>query len=175
MTAFSGARMAETVHIDANTRREVLLSGAAGLAVLALLGVRPAGAQGNALTHPAPESGQWETALKRIIGDAKPIEGKVSVDLPPSAENGNVIPFGVTVESAMSETDYVKAIHLLATGNPQPGIAVFHFTPQSGLATVSSRLRLARSQDVIVVAELSNGQFLLHRRTIRVTVGGCGG
>lgn len=117
----------------------------------------------------------WEEALKKIVGDAKPIESRLTIDMPEIAENGNTVPFSVIADSPMTEKDYVKAIHIISTGNPQPGVGTFRFTPQSGKASVSSRMRLARTQDVIGVAELSDGKFLLTRRPVRVTIGGCGG
>jgi sulfur-oxidizing protein SoxY len=117
----------------------------------------------------------WEQALKAILGSAKPVEDKLNLDLPETAENGNTVPFSVAADSPMTDKDYVKAIHVIATGNPQPGVATFHLTPQSGRARVSSRMRLARTQDVIAVAEQSDGKFFMTRRTVKVTIGGCGG
>ena len=68
-----------------------------------------------------------------------------------------------------------KAIHIVATANPQPGVATFRLTPLSGKAAVASRMRLQRTQDVITIAELSDGRFLMAKRTVKVTIGGCGG
>jgi sulfur-oxidizing protein SoxY len=69
----------------------------------------------------------------------------------------------------------VKALHVIAAGNPQPGVATFKFTPDSGKAAVSSRMRLARTQEVVVIAELSSGNFVMVKRPVKVTIGGCGG
>jgi sulfur-oxidizing protein SoxY len=121
----------------------------------------------------APQA--WEQAVKKLLGEAKPIEGKVLIDMPEIAENGNTVPFTVSVDSPMSETDNVKVIHVLATANPQPGVATFRFSPLSGKAMVASRMRLARTQDVIAIAELSDGRFLMSKRSVKVTIGGCGG
>jgi sulfur-oxidizing protein SoxY len=117
----------------------------------------------------------WEQAVKKVLGDAKPIEGKVTIEMPEIAENGNTVPFSISVESPMTEKDYVKTIHIIATANPQPGVATYRFTPLSGKAAVSSRMRLARTQDVIGIAELSDGRFLMSKRSVKVTIGGCGG
>ena len=117
----------------------------------------------------------WELAVRKIVGEAKPSEGKFALELPEIAENGNTVPFTVSVESPMTEKDHVKAIHVIATANPQPGVATFRLTPLSGKAAVSSRLRLARTQDVIGIAELSDGRFLMAKRPVKVTIGGCGG
>ena len=117
----------------------------------------------------------WEEALKKFLGDAKPAEGKVTIDMPEIAENGNTVPFTVNVDSPMTEKDYVKAVHVISTGNPAPAVATFRFTPLSGKASVASRMRLARTQDIIGLAELSDGKFVMARRTVKVTIGGCGG
>lgn len=117
----------------------------------------------------------WEETLKKILGDAKAAEGKLMMDLPEIAENGNTVPFTVSVDSPMTDKDYVKAVHVISTGNPQPGVATFRFTPQSGKAAAASRMRLAKTQDVVAVAELSDGKFLQVKRSVKVTIGGCGG
>jgi sulfur-oxidizing protein SoxY len=75
----------------------------------------------------------------------------------------------------MTEKDFVKAIHVIATANPQPGVATFRFSPLSGKAAVTSRMRLARTQDIIAIAELPDGRFLSGKRNVKVTIGGCGG
>ena len=123
----------------------------------------------------ARTEGSWEAELKKIIGDAKPEEGKLTLDMPEIAENGNTVPFSLSIESPMTEADYVKSIHVLATGNPQPAVATFHFFHASGKAAVSSRMRLATTQDVVAVAEISDGKFAMVRRNVKVTIGGCGG
>jgi sulfur-oxidizing protein SoxY len=117
----------------------------------------------------------WQGTLRAITGDAKPLEGKVTLELPEIAENGNTVPLTVSVESPMTENDFVKAIHVIATENPQPGVATFRFTPLSGKASAATRMRLAKTQEVIGLAELSDGKFLIGRRTVKVTIGGCGG
>lgn len=149
-------------------RRELLV-GVAALGTTATLTLTsPAMAQAEA------DNG-WEAALKKLIGDATPIEDKITLEMPEIAENGNTVPFSISVDSPMTEQDYVKAVHVLATGNPQPMVATFHFTPDSGKAAVSSRMRLARTQDLVSVAELSDGKFAITKRTVKVTIGGCGG
>jgi sulfur-oxidizing protein SoxY len=149
-------------------RRDVLLGtvGAAAFASLLAMGGR-ASAQMSAPTA--------ADLLKTIHGDAKPIEGKVNLDLPEIAENGNTVPFGVSVESPMTDNDYVKAIHIVSTGNPRPEVATFLLSPQSGKAAVSSRMRLGKTQDVLAVAEMSDGKFYMGKRAVKVTIGGCGG
>lgn len=146
--------------------RRAFAAGAAAMALVA----GTAGRLGAQATEPV-----WQQTLRSLVGDAKPIEGKVTLELPEIAENGNTVPLTVSVESPMTATDYVKAIHVLATENPQPGVATFRFSPLSGKASAASRMRLARTQEVIALAELSDGKFLIGRRTVKVTIGGCGG
>ena len=148
-------------------RRDVVLGGtaAAGLAAL----------YSGAEAQDKPPPSDFDAALKAIMGDAKPADGKITVEMPEIAENGNTVPYAITIDSPMTEAEHVKAIHILATANPQAGIASFAFTPASGRAFVGGRMRLARGQDIVTIAELSNGRFLLARRTIKVTIGGCGG
>jgi sulfur-oxidizing protein SoxY len=141
--------------------------------------VTAAGALGGALMLPLPatceEPQSWELAVKKVLGDAKPADGKAMLDMPEIAENGNTVPFTVSLDSPMTDKEYVKAFHIIATANPQPAVAAFRLTPQSGKATVSSRIRLARTQEVIAIAELSDGTFLMSKRNVKVTIGGCGG
>ena len=117
----------------------------------------------------------WEELVKKVLGDAKPVEGKVAIEMPEIAENGNTVPFTIAVDSPMTDKDHVKAIHIIATSNPQPGVATFRLSPISGKAAVASRMRLQRTQDVIGIAELSDGRFLMTKRPVKVTIGGCGG
>jgi len=161
----SGPDMRSTVASKALNRREFALGSAAGLAAAGL--ALPALAQDQAQA--------WEQAVKKIMGDAKPVDGKLTIELPEIAENGNTVPFSIAVESPMTDTDYVRAIHVIATSNPQPGVATFRFSPLSGKAAVASRMRLQRTQDVIAIAELGDGRFLMGKRGVKVTIGGCGG
>jgi sulfur-oxidizing protein SoxY len=147
--------------------RRAFVLGAGAVAALAPLLAGRVGAQ-----EAAPA---WQEALKKIVGDGQPTSSaRLTFDLPEIAENGNMVPFTVNVESPMTDKDHVKAIHILATENPQPNVASFRFTPLSGRASVASRMRLARTQEVIGLAELGDGRFFMTRRSVRVTISGCG-
>lgn len=159
--------------IRAVARRDIVVGAGAAAMVLALF--RDA-ATAQQTKQPPQTLGGFDEALKKILGDAKPADGKpILVELPEIAENGNTVPFTLTVDSPMTEANHVRALHVLATGNPQSGIASFQFTPLSGKAYVQSRMRLARTQQIVIVAEISDGRFLLARRSVKVTIGGCGG
>jgi sulfur-oxidizing protein SoxY len=108
--------------------------------------------------------------------DGKATEsGKITIDLPEIAENGNTVPLAIKVDSAMTADDYVSEIRVIADGNPNPGIVKFHLTPMAGRAEVATRVRLNSTENVIVVAKTSTGKFYAERKVVKVTVGGCGG
>jgi sulfur-oxidizing protein SoxY len=151
----------------ADLDRRQLVMGALAVAAVAAMPSMPA------LAQAGPKAA--EELMNQIVGAAKPIEGKLLIDMPEIAENGNTVPFTLSVDSPMTDKDYVKAIHMIATANPQPNVVTFRFTPASGSAKAASRMRLLDTQEVIAVAELSDGKFLTGRRTVKVTVGGCGG
>lgn len=157
--------MKRKMHLRALTRRAFTLGSATAVAVAVL--------PPDLRAQDQPQA--WEEVVKKVLGDAKPVEGKIAIEMPEIAENGNTVPFAISIDSPMTEKDYVKAIHVIATANPQPGVATFRFSPLSGKAAVTSRMRLARTQDIIAIAELQDGRFFSGKRNVKVTIGGCGG
>ena len=99
--------------------------------------------------------------------------GRVKMSLPVIADNGNAVPLRVTVDSPMSNTDYVRAIHLVSDRNPVRNMASFHLGPYSGRAELETRVRLAGSQNVTAIAEFSDGTFWMDRSHIQVTLSAC--
>ena len=85
-----------------------------------------------------------------------------------------ILPYKISIESPMSAEDHIQQVTLLSTQNPQATVAVFHFTPQSGKAAVSGRMRLAKTQAVVAVAVTSTGRVLQASRNVGVLIGGCG-
>lgn len=116
-----------------------------------------------------------EKAVAMFAGDATPATGKVKLTTPEIAENGNTVPISVSVESPMTEESYVESVAIFAEGNPNPEVAVFHFTPASGVAKASIRMRLATTQNVVAVAKMNDGTVFTDSRNVKVTIGGCGG
>lgn len=114
-------------------------------------------------------------AIKKAVGDGAMKEGKITLDLPEIAENGNTVPVGFSVDSPMTETDYVKSVHLFAEKNPAADVASVHFTPASGVAKAALRIRMAGTQNVVAVAEMSDGTLYTAKKLVKVTIGGCGG
>ncbi len=139
------------------TRRHVL----AALASIAL--VRPARATPEAMRE----------AIGTIVGDATLRPGRVKLDLPPLVENGNTVPLAVTVESPMTEADHVRAIHVFNQKNPQPYVISVVLGPRAGRASIATRIKLADAQQVIAVAEMSDGTFWSDTADIIVTIAAC--
>ena len=101
--------------------------------------------------------------------------GKITIDLPEIAENGNTVPLAIKVDSPMTADDYVSEIRVIGDANPNPGIVRFHLTPMSGRAEAATRIRLGGTGTVTVLAKTSTGKLYAERKVVKVTVGGCGG
>jgi len=116
-----------------------------------------------------------DKAIMDFTGGVAPGEGKITLTAPEIAENGNTVPVSVSVESAMEGDDLVESVILFADGNPNPAVATFHFTEMSGAALATTRMRLAKTQNVVAVAKMKDGSFFIDRKEVKVTIGGCGG
>lgn len=116
-----------------------------------------------------------EAEIKKLYGDKTMAEGRIKLDVPQIAENGLVVPINIEVESPMTDADFVKSVHIFADGNPLPGILSYAFTPACGRASAAARMRLAQTQNIIAVAEMSNGALFTAKSEVKVTIGGCGG
>jgi len=125
----------------------------------------------------ADESGPKaiKKSIGKIAGSKTVTPGKFTLDLPQIAENGNTVPVGFTVDSPMTKNDYVKSVYLFSDKNPGHEVAAFHFSPASGKASASTRMRMIKTQNVIAVAEMSDGSFYTGKKEVKVTIGGCGG
>ncbi len=136
------------------TRRETLVIG---------------GATAVAVTLPMPAmASAVDEKINEFTGGADVAEGGVELDAPEIAENGNTVPIEVSAEGA-------SAIMVLAAGNPTPGVATFNFGPLAGAQRAKTRIRLAGTQDVVAVAKMADGSFAKTQKTVKVTIGGCGG
>ena len=112
-------------------------------------------------------------AIKQVTGDAAVRPGRVTLDIPPLVENGNTVPLTVTVESPMTEADFVKAIHVFNEKNPQPHVFDVKLRPLNGKAEIATRIKLNDSQRVVAIAELSSGEFVSGSTDVIVTLAAC--
>ena len=154
----------EAPHLDDQTRRELICRSALAAAALAI---------GPTAALAKPEDVTAE--IKKLFGDKPLTPGRIKLDLPTIAENGLVVPLNFKVDSPMTEQDHVKTVHFWADGNPNPQIASFSFTPMMPRAEAQIRIRLAQTQNIVAVAEMSDGKLFTARQEVKVTIGGCGG
>lgn len=144
-------------------RRQALAVGA-GAVVVALGGA----------INPAVAA-EFEELIAKFTGGKEPTSGRIKLDLPEIAENGNTVPMTVSVESPMTEQSHVTDVLIVADGNPRAGVVTFHFSPASGVAEANTRIRLAKTQNIIAVAKMNDGSFFTASKQVKVTIGGCGG
>jgi sulfur-oxidizing protein SoxY len=140
------------------TRRAVVIGGIA--ATIATERVRA-----------TPE--QMRAAIRNVVGEVPLRKGRVQLDVPPVVENGNMVSLVVAVDSAMTESDYVKTIHVFNEKNPQPYVIAVHLSPRAGKAKIATRIRLADSQTLTAIAEMSDGTFWLASADVVVTLAAC--
>jgi sulfur-oxidizing protein SoxY len=143
------------------SRREFLVGAAVGLG--AVIAVTPA--------HATPQ--EMQDAIRKVVGSAAVTRGRVKLELPPLSENGNTVPLTVSVESPMTPADHVRAIHVFTELNPQPEVVSFRLGPRAGRARVSTRIRLANTQTVTAIGELSDGSFWSATASVVVTLAAC--
>ena len=135
------------------TRRDTLALGLGAVALTVL---------------PMPARAKVDEAIAAFTGGADMADSGVTLTAPEIAENGNTVPIEVGAEGAVS-------IMVLAAGNPTPGVATFNFGPMAGATRAKTRIRLAGTQDVVAVAKMADGSFAKTSKTVKVTIGGCGG
>ena len=122
-----------------------------------------------------PNEMDFKTAVNAITGGKTPQKSdKLKLKTPEIAENGAVVPVTVTVDSPMTDADYVKAIHILDGKNSNARCIDVFLTPANGKAMFSTRIKLGGTQNVTALVELSNGTFLIASQSVKVTIGGCG-
>ena len=117
---------------------------------------------------PMPVVAAADDRIAEFTGGADMADSGLTLTAPEIAENGNTVPIEVSAPGA-------TAIPVLATGNPEPGVATFNFGPLAAVQAASTRIRLAGTQDVVAVAKMADGSFAKASATVKVTIGGCGG
>ena len=150
-----------------NRRELLVLCGvwaAAGFPVGGLL--KPA--------HAGPRDAKKRIA--ELTGGVKPQKGRIDITLPKVTDQGRFVPIRVSVDSPMTDSDHVRAIHIVAERNPTPEVASFRLSAANGKAQVSTRIRMLQTQVIIVAAEMSDGSVYLAKGRSKITggAGGCG-
>jgi len=145
-------------------RRQALSIGAGALAV----------AMGGFANTAHADKNAADEMIAKFAGGKTPVAGKVHLDLPEIAENGNTVPMSLSVDSPMTAQSHVTEVLVVADGNPRPDVATFHFSPAS-VAEASTRIRLAKTQNITAVAKMNDGSVFMGTKQVKVTIGGCGG
>ena len=143
-------------------RQAVFLLGAAGLGGLC-----------SKIALAGPD--EVAARINEITGGAAADDALIMLDLPEIAENGNAVKVAFDIDSPMTKENFVKAVHILADGNPEPDVATFNFSPAMGACYATTRMRLSKTQNVHVIAAFSDGSYGSASATVKVTIGGCGG
>lgn len=149
-----------------SSRRAFLTVASAGAAVAAL----PSAVRAQMTRTPL---NNMPDAISKLVGTKAINKGRVTLGVPPLVENGHLVPLSVSVESAMTEADYVKAIHVFTERNPLPEMVTFRLGPRAGRARVATRVRMADTQNVIAIAEMSDGSFWSDSVFMIVTLAAC--
>lgn len=123
----------------------------------------------------APEGENIEDVLKKHFGDRKIETDRVDIKAPIIAENGAVVPITVISDLPMEKDNYVKKIYIYAEGNLQPYVVGVELTPANGKAEVSVRIKMRKTSNVRVVLETNSGKLYQASKSVKVTIGGCGG
>jgi sulfur-oxidizing protein SoxY len=144
------------------SRREFLV-GSAGIGMASALPLESASAT------PA----MLEEAIRDVIGEANLQTGKITLEVPPLVENGNTVPVTIIVDSPMSKADHVKAIHVFNEKNPQPHVISITLGPRAGKARIATRIKLADTQRIVGIAEMSDGSFWTGEANVIVTIAAC--
>ncbi len=134
-------------------------------------------AAGAALPRAALADAKAEAAelIKQFAGGKEPLKSAVTLDLPEIAENGNTVPLSVKIASPMTAQSYVTDLLIVADGNPNAKTAALKFSPISGKAEASLRIRLAQTQTVTALAKMNDGSIYMDQKLVKVTIGGCVG
>lgn len=150
------------------TRRETLKQSAIVASLLAATGMFPQYA--HAAFNKAAFDAKTVAEVMKALGASAPSESKdVSITGPDIAENGAVVPIGVS-----TALPGVKQLLILVEKNPSALVAVFH--PTEGVdANIATRTKMGQSSDVYAIAVLADGRALYAKKEVKVTLGGCGG
>ncbi len=149
-------------------RRDLLSHSAKVAALLATTGLLPQ------IAHASYNTAAFEVKtmaeLVKMLGGSAPTESKdVTITGPDIAENGAVVPVGVS-----TSLPGVKRLLVLVENNPSVMCAMFEVS-EAVDANFSTRVKMGQSSNVYAVAMMGDGKVLFAQKEVKVTLGGCGG
>ena len=143
------------------TRRNVLLGGTSGLVAVGL---------------PSIDVWAQEEAIdlvELLTGHRAVPSDRLRLLMPSTFPNGYTVPLTLEVDTPMTERDHVRNVRIFAPKNPINEVVGFHFAPLRSAPRVSTRIRLAAPQNVVAVAEMNDGAFLMTQTFVQVATNGC--
>lgn len=126
-----------------------------------------------ALVRPLRAEAQAQDPIAAFTGGKTPVAGRIELDIPFTADNGNSVPIGIKVDSPMTTENYCSEVLVVAEKNPRPKVCSFAFAPGLGVPYLTTRIRLAESQNVQVFAKMNDGSVFMTRKAVTVTTGAC--
>jgi sulfur-oxidizing protein SoxY len=147
------------------TRRAVLAAAAAVAG--------GAGLAGAAFAEPPEPGEEVANLVRQLTGRTAAESDRVQLIMPRDFANGFTVPLTLVIDSPMTQQDHVRRVRLLAPRNPIVEVAQLDFTPGRSGARVSTRIRLAQSQHVVALAEMSDGNLLMTTAWVEVATNGC--
>jgi sulfur-oxidizing protein SoxY len=125
------------------------------------------------LASPPDVSDDAVELIRQLTGKIPTESDRLHLTMPRVFANGYTVPLTFVIDSPMTEADHVRDVRVLAPRNPLITVATFHFVPQRSEPRVSTRIRLAKPQDVLAVAEMNDGTLLMTRTWVEVATNGC--
>ena len=108
--------------------------------------------------------------LSSLTNNNAPKESEnIHIKAPEIAENGAVVP--VSVNTSIED---VTSISIIVDNNPSPLTSSFNINSQLE-AYVSTRVKMAKSSNIIALVSTKDNKFFTASKGIKVTIGGCGG
>ena len=120
------------------------------------------------------DESRWN-ALREMLFQDRPIHDGAEIlalDAPYRAHDAAVVPISIELAFPQTEERHIKTVTLLIDENPLPVAGRFHFTPASGRASLSTRVRVNAYTNIRAIAETSDGKLYMTKRYVKAT-GGC--
>lgn len=122
---------------------------------------------------PQAQQIELDRVIDKMFKGATIREGRVTVDSPTLADNGNSVPASIQVDSPMTEADHVREIHMFLARNPRPLALSATIGPWAGRARVDTRVRMAASGRIFAIAVMNDGSCWSGHKDVVVTVAAC--
>lgn len=117
----------------------------------------------------------WSDIRPNLYDDSRTIHdgaGVISLETPYRALDAATVPIKITSAIPQSDERYIKMLTLVIDENPAPVVGKFTFSPDNGVASLSTRVRVNAYTNIRVIAELNDGQLYMATNYVKAA-GGC--